>query len=95
MHQNPMELRCVREAIPIHLLHLPGFVGIEEEVAAGGAPRERQDGARIDNAGSGHAPSIEANAVPNRCLVISVAWQLCDGGFMSGRRRAALCETTP
>ena len=26
---------CVREAVPIHLLHLPRFVGIEQEVAAG------------------------------------------------------------
>ena len=55
---------------------------------------ERQGGARIDNAGSGHASSVEANAVPSRGLVISGASRLCGGGFVSGRRGAPLYKTT-
>jgi len=55
MHQDAMKLRRVRKAIPVHLLHLSRFVGIEEEVAACRAPRERQGGTGIHDAGSGHA----------------------------------------
>jgi hypothetical protein len=64
MDQDPMELRGMGKAIPVYLLHLPRFVGMEEEVAAGGAPGERQGGAFIDDAGSGHTVSTDANAVP-------------------------------
>jgi hypothetical protein len=48
-----------------------------EEVAACGAPRERQGGARIDNAGSGHARSMQANAMPTRGPMILAAWRHC------------------
>ena len=54
----------------------------------------RQRAAGIDDAGSGHASSIEANAMPTLGSVISGAWQHRRGGFMSGRRRASLHETT-
>ena len=56
MDQHAVQLRRVGKAIPIHLLHLPRLIGMEEEVAARGAPRERQGGACIDDAGSGHRP---------------------------------------
>ena len=74
--------------------HLERFVRIEQEVAVRGAPRQRQGGARVDNAGSSHASSIEANAMPTRGPVISGAWKRCCGGFVSGRRRTSLHETT-
>ena len=56
--EHPVQLRRVRKAIPVHLLHLPRFVGMEKEVAAGGAPREREGGARIDDTRSCHAASM-------------------------------------
>jgi hypothetical protein len=40
------------------LFHLPRFVRMEEEVAARGAPRDRQRRARIHDASSGHAPPM-------------------------------------
>jgi len=69
--QDPMELRGVREAVPIHLLHLPRFVGMQEEVTARGASRERQGGARIHDTASGHAVLTQANAVPTPSNVFS------------------------
>jgi len=49
--------RRIGEAIPIHPLHVSGLIGLEEEVAAAGAPRERQRGAGIHDAGSGNLDS--------------------------------------
>ena len=53
MDQHAVELRGMGEAVPIHLLHLPRFIGMEEEVAARGAPGQCQGRAWVDDAGSG------------------------------------------
>ena len=55
MHDDAVELCRVTEAIPIGLLHLPRFVGVEDEVAARRAPRQCPDHAGLDDASSGHA----------------------------------------
>jgi hypothetical protein len=57
VHEHAVELRCVTEAIPIGLLHLPGFVRVKDEVAARRAPGQRPDHAGLDDASSGHAGS--------------------------------------
>jgi hypothetical protein len=56
---------------------------MEEEVAARGAPRDRQRSARIHDASSGHARPIEANAVPTSLHVISATWPHRIDGFES------------
>ena len=56
--------------------------------------REGLSHARIDDAGSGHGPSMQANAMPTRGPVISAACRHRRGGFVSSRRRASLHGTT-
>ena len=57
MNQHAMQLRRVGEAVPVRLLHLTRLVRMQEEVAARGAPAQRQGGCGIDDAGSGHVVS--------------------------------------
>jgi len=71
--QDAVELCSMTKTIPIRLLQLARLVGIEQEVAARRAATQRQGGARIDDAGSGHVVSTQANAVPRRGFVISAA----------------------
>ena len=61
MHGDAVLLRCIREAIPVGLLHVTRFVRIEEEVAARGAARKGPDYARFNNSSSGHATDRSEN----------------------------------
>ena len=61
MHGHAVKLRRMAEAVPIGLLHLPCFVGIEDAVAARGATGQGPDHARFNDASSGHAVSGSEN----------------------------------
>ena len=94
MDQDPMELRGMGKAIPVYLFHLPRFVGMEEEVAAGGAPGERQGGAFIDRCGVGSYCLDRCECRADRGL--SVLGRLAHHAWRMGhgRRRPSLHENT-
>jgi len=80
VYDHAVKPRGIAEAVPIALLDLSGFVGIEQEVSARGAPRQSESRARIDDARSGHAEGSKARMMPNSCLVFPRTSRAHSGG---------------
>jgi hypothetical protein len=70
---------------------------MQKEVTARAAAGQCQGGARIDDAGSGHALSTEANAVPKGGPVISATCRPHRGGFGAsvGARHSVKSQRNP